>query len=127
MYHPNSNQVKEDQGLTFGALVDLEKLESVSMTNNSGTFELTHEQIKRIREELSSMTFQPEFSAKVGAISMELRLDGKTHRIYTSTHGDYVEVHRDLLKKGNGLIDSSDWLYFRTERVNFDNYKEEKP
>jgi len=111
--------------LTFGHLVDIEELDEVKMSNNSGTFNLSDKQIEKIEDELSQMIYDPNISVKVGAINIELIIDGKTYNISSATHGDYVEVHRDIVTKNKSSIGTSDWLYFKTNGVNFDNYKNE--
>ncbi len=111
--------------LTFGYLVDIEELDEVKMSNNSGTFHLSDKQIEKIKDELSQMTYDSNISVKVGAINIELIIDGKTYNISSATHGDYVEVHREIVTKNNSSIRTSDWLYFKTNGVNFDNYKNE--
>ncbi|WP_422107787.1 c-type cytochrome [Winogradskyella sp.] len=111
--------------LTFGDFVDLEKLDSAEMINNSGRFKLSNKQIEKLKDELSEMAYVPNFSAKVGAISMTLLIDGKKNYISSATHGDYIEVHRSIVTQNTSLLETSDWLYFKTGEVNFDNYKKE--
>ena len=115
---------KKDE-LTFGDFVEMEKLDRVEMSNNSGTFNLSDKQIQNIKNDLSQMVYDPYISVKVGAINIELLIDGKTYHISSATHGDYIEVHRDIVMKNNSLIGTSEWLYFKTNEVNFDNYKKE--
>ena len=100
-------------------------MDKVEMSNNSGTFNLTNKQIEKIKTELSEMVYDPDISVKVGAINIELSIDGKTHNISSATHGDYIEVHSDIVTKNKNSIGTSDWLYFKTNKVNFDNYKNE--
>jgi hypothetical protein len=115
----------EKDELTFGDFVEMNKLDRVKMSNNSGTFNLSNEQIEKIKGDISQMVYDPNISVKVGAISIQLLLDGKTYHISSATHGDYIEVHRDIIMKNKSSIESSDWLYFKTNDVNFDNYKNE--
>ncbi|MGM0479350.1 MAG: hypothetical protein ACQERC_09005 [Bacteroidota bacterium] len=103
----------------------MEKLDRVEMSNNSGTFNLSDKQIENIKNDLSQMVYDPNISVKVGAINIELLIDGKTYHISSATHGDYIEVHRDIVMKNKSSIETSDWLYFKTNEVNFDNYKNE--
>lgn len=114
-----------NSNLTFGNFVELEKLESVKMSNNSGTFKLTNKQIEQLKDELSEMVYESNFSAKVGAINIELLINGKVHNISTATHGNYIEVHSAIVTKNKCSLGTSDWLYFKTGKVNFDNYKNE--
>ena len=111
--------------LTFEDFVEMEKLDRVEMSNNSGTFDLSDKQIENIKDDLSQMVYDPHISVKVGAINIELLIDGKTYHISSATHGDYIEVHRDIVMKNNSSIGTSEWLYFKTNEVNFDNYKKE--
>lgn len=111
--------------LTFGDLVDLEKLEKVKMSNNSGTFNLSSNQMLELQKEISEMVYDPNVSVKVGAINIELTIDGEIYNISAATQGNYIEVHKDILSKQKSLIESSDWLYFKTGDVNFNNYMKE--
>src|SRR5690554_6885956 len=90
---------KPKNELTFGDFVEMEKLDRVEMSNNSGTFNLSDKQIENIKEDLSQMTYDPNISVKVGAINIELLIDGKTYHISSATHGDYIEVHREIVTK----------------------------
>lgn len=113
----------EQDELTFGDFVELEKLDRVEMSNNSGTFNLSDKQIENIKDDLSQMSYDPHISVKVGAINIQLLIDGKTYYISSATHGEYIEVHRDIVTKNKSSTGRSDWLYFKTNEVNFDNYK----
>ena len=120
---------KESSGesdLTFGDMVDLDKLEKVRMHNNSGTFDLTGNQVDKINLELASMTYKPDMAVKVGAIYIELTIDGEVYGVSTATHGDYMEAHSEIVSKNKSEIENAAWLYFRIGGVNFDNYKKEK-
>ena len=121
----NNEKDETNDELTFGHLVDIEELDEVKMSNNSGTFNLGDKQIEKIKDELSQMTYDPNISVKVGAINIELIIDGKTYNISSATHGDYVEVPKEIVTKNKKLIGTSGWLYFKTNGVNFDNYKYE--
>lgn len=118
----NKNNTATEE-LTFGDVVEMEKLEKVEMSNNSGTFYLNDKQLENIKEDLSQMIYDPKISVKVGAIHIELLIDGKTYHLSSATHGDYIEVHRDIVTKNKKSIGTSEWLYFKTNKVNFDNYK----
>jgi hypothetical protein len=111
-----------NQELTFEDLVDIENLEEVKMSNNTGTFYLTENQIDKLKSELSQMTYDSRASVKVGAINIELLIDGKGYTISTSTHGNYIEAQREIVAKNRNSINLTDYLYFKTMGVNFDNY-----
>lgn len=117
---------KANNKLTLGDLVAVDKLDQVEITNNSGTFNLTNKQIKKIKLELSKMVYTPNISAKTGAINLKLSIDGKTYNISSTTHGDYIEAHSEIITKNKNSIETSDWIYFKTNKVNFDNYINEK-
>ena len=121
----NKNNEVNNNTMTLGDFVELEKLDKVVMSNNSGTFDLNDNQIGKIKDDLSQMVYHPNFSAKVGAINIELLIDGETYNISSSTHGEYIEVHGDLVTKNKSSLGTSDWLYFKTGKVNFNNYKNE--
>lgn len=118
-----SEKGKTDDELTLGHFVDLADLDKVKMSNNSGTFNLSDKQLEQFEAELSQMTYDPDISVKVGAILIELVIDGKTYHMSSSTQGDYIEVHREIVTKNKSSVGSSDFLYFKTNGVNFDNYK----
>src|SRR5690554_7567206 len=71
---------KKDE-LTFGDFVEMEKLDRVEMSNNSGTFNLSDKQIQNIKNDLSQMVYDPYISVKVGAINIE---DRKSTRLNSS-------------------------------------------
>ena len=122
----NKNEnIEFNNSLTFGDLVAIDKLNQVEMSNNSGTFNLTDKQVEKIKTELSEMVYDPNISVKVGAINLKLSIDGKIYNISSATHGDYIEVLSDIVTKNKSSIETSDWLYFKTNGVNFDNYKNE--
>jgi len=114
---------KADHKITFGDLVNLETLTDVEISNNSGTFSLTREQIKQLKEDLNNMPYDPNISVKVGAIHIRLKINEKNYNIATATHGNYIEIHRDMVNQNLDLINNIQWLYFKTNGVNFDNYK----
>lgn len=109
--------------ITFGDLVDLGNIEKVKMSNNSGTFYLTANQLKRLKIDLENIKFNPKISAKVGAIIIDLSTNGKIHHLSTSTNGYYLEIHKKSVTKNIKSIGDLEWLYFNIGDVNFDNYK----
>jgi hypothetical protein len=111
--------------LTFGSFVDLDKLTHVKMSNNSGTFDLTNKQLQKLKVALSTMKYDPTIAVKVGAIAIELEIDGKKHTISSGTHKNHIEVHKSIVTKNVDLLKSADWLYFETGGINFNNYKRE--
>ncbi|WNJ17893.1 hypothetical protein [Pontibacter sp. G13] len=114
---------KPREELNFGDLVAIDKIDHVEMSNHSGTFNLTNKQIEKIKAELSEMVYDPNISVKVGAKNIELTIDQKIYTLSSATNGGYIEVHKDIVTKNKHFIGPSDWLYFRTGEVNFDNYK----
>lgn len=119
----NGRNIQNESEIIFADLVEIEKIQSVKMSNSSGTFELNYDQIQQIKQELSTMIYEPNISAKVGAITIEVAIDGKVYSIYSSTQGAYIEIHRDMVTKNETHIGTSEWLYFKTKAVNFDNYR----
>lgn len=123
-------EVKKDKEsdnniITFGDVVDLSKLEKVTIYNNSGKFELTTSQMEKLKGELSPMEYDMNTSVKLGAIYIELTIDGKKCGVTSGTHADYIEVHKNSLTYEIGLPAERDLFYFKTNGVNFDNYKPE--
>ncbi|MGH1383187.1 hypothetical protein [Kordia sp.] len=111
--------------LTLGSFVDLDKLNAVKMSNNSGTFTLTNTQLQKFKVALSTMKYDPTIAVKVGSIAIELEIDGKKHNISSGTHKNHIEAHKSIATKNIHLLKSSDWLYFETGGINFNNYKRE--
>jgi hypothetical protein len=109
--------------VTFGEVVDLDSVEKVQMSNNSGTFMLSKQQIEQLKIDLSGMVYRPDILAKMGSIQITLTMNGKEFIISSATHGDFIEVHKRILSKNKASIATTDWLYFETAGVNFDNYK----
>lgn len=102
--------------------MEIDDIEQVRMSNNSGTFYLNDKQLISLKKELKSLSYDPGFSAKVGAITMELTIHGKKHVLSSATHGDYLEVHSSIASKNKAQVEADSWLYFKTNGVNFDNY-----
>ena len=111
--------------LTFGSFVDLDKLTHVKMSNNSGTFDLTNKQLQKLKVALSNMKYDPTIAVKVGAIAIELEIDGKKHTISSGTRKNHIEVHKSIVTKNQQVLKTKDWLYFETGGINFCNYKRE--
>lgn len=93
------------------------------MSNNSGRFYLTPEQLISFKKDLYRLSYAPNFSAKVGAISMELTIKGEEYQLTSSTNGQYVEANSSIATKNQDQLTPKSWLYFETNGVNFDNYK----
>jgi len=115
----------DNNTITFGDVVDLSKLEKVTMYNNSGKFELTAAQRGKLKKELAKMEYEKSIAVKLGSIYIELIIDGKKCGITSGTHKKHIEVHKSSLTNSKGLPAERDWFYFKTNGVNFDNYKKE--
>lgn len=102
--------------------IDIDAIEQVRMSNNSGNFYLNPKQLVSFKQDLHSLSYEPGFSAKVGAISMELTINGEKHILTTSTHGEYLESHSSIATKNQDQVTPNSLLYFKTNGVNFDNY-----
>ena len=106
-------------------LIEIDALSSVKMSNNSGTFYLNEQQLVSFKQDLKALTYEPGMAAKVGAIRMELTIDGKKLVLSSSTNGDYAEAHSSIATKNQDQIEPDSWIYFKTNGVNFDNYKKQ--
>lgn len=113
-------QTKEN--LSFGDMVNIEEIEKVKMANSSGTFYLDKGQLEQFKKEIVRLTYAPDFSAKVGAIQITLTIQNKEYILRSSTHGEYVETTSDIITKNQSTVKQVDWIYFRTNGLNFDNY-----
>ncbi len=120
----NTDEAVALTSMKFSDFVEVENIESVLMRNNSGEFELSENQIKNFRKELGEMIYEPTSSAKGGVIYVIVTIDKSDYVISTSTNGEYAEVHSHIVTKNNDLIRNG-WLYFNTNGLNFDNYKQE--
>lgn len=113
--------VKKDN-LTLSDFIEINAIERVKMSNNSGTFYLTDQQLISFIKDVKKLSYEPNFKAKVGAISIELSIAGKTHTLTSATHGECIEVHSSIATKNQEAIQPNSFLYFKTNNVNFDNY-----
>ena len=109
--------------LTFGDFIDIAQIEKVEMMNNSGHFVLNDEQLQSFKKDIASLSYEPNITAKVGAIVMMVTIDEKTYELVTATHGDYLEINPDLVSKLKSKFKNN---FFRTNGINFDNYKKVK-
>ncbi len=109
--------------MTFADFVEVEKIEKVIMSNNSRKFILSTEQLSEFKKQISSLTYEPNISAKLGTIHMTLIIDNKQYNISTATHGDFAEIDYDLITKNKSEFDN---VFFKTNGINFDNYKKTK-
>ena len=106
--------------MTFADFVEVGKIEKVMMSNNSGKFILSPEQLTEFKKQISSMTYEPNITVKLGAIHMILIIDNKEYDMATATHGDFVEIDYGLVTKNKSEFKNA---FFKTNRINFDNYK----
>ena len=105
-----------DSKENFSEFVDVEKVTNVKMYNNSGEFQLSHQQLGKFKKEIATLTIERDFSAKVGGITMDVTINGVIYTFSTNTHGKYIEIP----------INGIEWSYFNTNGINFDNYTPEK-
>lgn len=109
--------------MTFRDFVEVEKIEKVIMSNNSGEFILSAEQLVDFKSQISIFTYEPNITVKLGAIHMTLIIDNHQYDITTASHGKYIEIDPDLVTKNNLKFKNT---FFKTNGINFDNYKERK-
>jgi uncharacterized membrane protein len=112
---------EQNKALTFNDFVDIHKIESVRMINSSGEFKLSTKQLVRFKKEIALMSYEPNQSVKVGAIHMSLTIDKKEFNIATATHGDFIEIDAGLVTKLKSEFKNP---FFKTNGINFDNYKD---
>ncbi len=105
---------------TLADFVEIEKIETVLMRNNSGTFKLSEDQLTKFKSEISTFTHDPNLNLKLGMISMDLIINGQSFIIYARTHGDYVEIDPAMVSKNKSHLKG---CFFKTNGLNFDNYK----
>jgi hypothetical protein len=101
--------------------INFDKLEKVTMSNNSGSFQLNNRQLTQLKKDLAKMTYHPGSPVKTGAIGFSIVVEGKSYFISSSTHGQYVEVPSHLLFGDTSPIHRT--YYYKTNGVNLDNYK----
>lgn len=111
---------KSEKEMTFADFVEVEKIEKVIISNNSGKFILSPEQLPEFKKQISSMTYEPNITAKLGAIHMTLIIENKKYDMATATHGDFVEIDYNLVTKNKLEFKN---IFFKTNGINFDNYK----
>jgi hypothetical protein len=122
----DSDSQKDTQINNLGHYVEFEKLETATMHNNFGPFVLNTDQLGQLKIDLSSMIYSPGMSAKVGGISIEMIIDGEPFMVLSSNNGDYLKVHKTMITKNGSEIKETEWLYFKTNDVNFNNYQKEE-
>ena len=112
----------KNKELRFSDFVNINEIEGVEMSNNSGTFTLNGKQLEQFKKEIATLIYEPNHTAKVGAITMSLTIRGKSYLMTTATHGAYMEIDIGLVAKNRSEFENP---FFRTNNINFDNYKEE--
>ena len=117
---------KKSETLLLGSLVKVNQIEKAVMHNNSGSFELSNTQLKKLKRDLSAMEYVPKFSAKTGSVSINLTLEGKTYLLRSSSRSQYLEISRDFITNGEKINNDDSFLYFKTNGVNFNNYTPKK-
>lgn len=114
---------KSEKEMTFSDFVEIQKIEKVIMSNNSGKFVLSPEQLVTFKTQISTLKYNPDISAKMGNIGMTLIIGNQEYYIGARTHGDLIEIDPDLVTKNKWRFNNP---FFYTEGINFDNYKRTK-
>ena len=114
---------QEEKSSSLADLVDLDHIEKAEMFNNSGAFILNPDQLSQLKKDLSQFTYAPGMAAKTGAIRLVLTIGGEKYAITSSTHGDFAEINASMLYSSVSEKNRST-VFFRTNGVNLDNYKE---
>jgi len=111
---------KREKEMTFSDFIEVEKIEKVIMSNNSGEFILSPKQLIDFKKQISLMIYEPNISVKLGAIHMTLIIESKKYEMTTATHGNYLEIDYNLVTKNKSKLKN---VFFKTNGVNFDNFK----
>lgn len=111
---------KNEKKMTFYDFVEVEKIEKVIMSNNSGKFVLSPKQLTKFKSQISLMIYEPKITLKLGAIHMTLIIEGKEYDMTTATHGNFIEINYDMVSKNKSKLENR---FFRSNGINFDNYK----
>lgn len=114
---------QQDTPVYFSDFVEIEDIEQIEMSNNSGVFILTENQMKDLIERLSVSTFEKGISLKMGFIGFKLIIDGKEYYASGKTNGEYLEFDASIVTKNADYLDDSKWIYFKIKDLNLDNYK----
>jgi hypothetical protein len=114
---------KLDENTKFGDLLDFKQIDSIKILNNNGEHLLEKNLYQTLFSELGEMTYEPSIMVKTGMKSIYLFFDGESYLISGSTHGEYVEVPAGLLNKDTFFFHNHvESVYFKTNKLNIDNY-----
>ncbi len=100
-----------DRKIFLNDFINIDDITKASVHNNYGDFDLSPSQISLIKRELKLLTTEEGVEVKVGMKGVTNTISEKDYHVEGQTHGKYVEI------TGIGC--------FKTNGLNFDNYKPE--
>lgn len=108
------------EDIHLSSLIETSQIDSVLMNNNSGTHFIENSKLEEFKLKLGNMTLD-RGSYKMGAINFSIYIKGNPYSFSGRTHGDFIETHSDIITKNKSWIDQ-EWIYFKTNNLNLDNY-----
>ena len=106
-------------------LTAIEVIDSVTVHNNSGDYELRPNELNDFKAALGEMHYLPNASLKMGSIGLSVYTHGHEHYLTGSTHGQYLAVspsfitkHQDQAKAINGVL-----IFQFDHHMNLDDYR----
>ncbi|GGG49619.1 hypothetical protein GCM10011378_27180 [Hymenobacter glacieicola] len=113
-------------------LIDTEAIDSVTIHNNSGDYQLSPTELRAFRGTLGKMRYLPEADLKMGTIGFSVYLDGRGYYAATRTHGQHIKIHRALVDDQHRFvfpvfspIKSEELLFELDGAVNIDNFRKQ--
>jgi hypothetical protein len=105
---------------------DVNQIDQVKIQNNSGTFYLSSEQLNLFRKDMEKLTFEDGYTPQVGTLQLTLKIKGKDYKMITSSDGQFIELPVSMIGSDKFLKEEKEFVYFKTNGVNFDKYKNEQ-
>lgn len=107
--------------ILFSDLVEIEAIDSAQVSNNSGRHTISEVDLNQFLSKLSALELEEKGSFKTGTIGFTLFSKGQKISFNGRTNGDYLETNASSCMKNQDWI-KTDWIYFRTNGLNLDNY-----
>ena len=111
---------EKPQSIKFEDLVDTKKIDSVRISNNSGTHIIKDKAQYELFSMLNSSVLV-DGSFKMGSIYLAFFIDGKAYGATGRDEGQYIEFNSSIITKNNCWVEQ-DWIYFDINKLNLHNF-----
>lgn len=122
-----TNENSSTKQVTFKDLVNIEDISKISVHNNNGEHVLNGQDKEELLAIIANMTFEKNGSYKLGAKAIVLTINGKSHTLLGSTHGNHLEVSSDIVTKNKdniGVTSNNNHTQSGTSEPTFGNKKQ---